>query len=232
MMLKNLPNFITLCNLFLGCIGILHFHRPEIAVYCLYGAAVCDFFDGLIARWLNAHSAVGKDLDSLADVVSFGVLPGFIMYHLIGQSINQTEQMNGLAYFAFLIPVLSAWRLARFNHDTRQTDRFIGLPTPALGMMVAGLYFLSFQYPAYPFWHNTYALIGLTILLAYLLNSPLPLIALKFKTWTWNSNEFRWLLIASAAVVILFFKTSAPVFIIPLFIVVSLAENIFKKKPL
>jgi len=231
-MLKNLPNFITLCNLFLGCVGILHFESPEIAVYCLYGAAICDFFDGMAARWLNAHSAIGKDLDSLADVVSFGVLPGFMMYSLIVQSMVESQQPNGLAYVAFLIPVLSAWRLAKFNHDTRQTYRFIGLPTPALGIMVAGLYFLSFQHPSYPLWHNSFGLIGLTILLVYLLNSPLPLIALKFKDWTWRGNEFRWLLIASSGIVILFFKTSAPVFIIPLFIVISLAENIFKKKPL
>lgn len=231
-MLKNLPNFITLCNLFLGCVGILHFDRPDIAVYCLYGAAVCDFFDGLVARWLNAHSAVGKDLDSLADVVSFGVLPGFMMYHLITNSFFQNELPKSLAYIAFLIPVLSAWRLARFNHDSRQTDRFIGLPTPALGMMVAGLYFLSFQYPSHPLWHNSFVLIGIVVLLVYLLNSPIPLIALKFKNWNWSGNEFRWLLIVSSSVLVLLFKTAAPVFIIPLFVVVSLAENLLKKKPI
>lgn len=224
-MLQNLPNIITLGNLLLGCIGILYVKSPELAVACLYGAALLDFFDGMVARLLNAQSAIGKDLDSLADVVSFGVLPGFMAYHQLNEVIGESPFL----FICFLIPVLSALRLARFNHDTRQTDRFIGLPTPANGMMIAALYYFHFSNPSAAWLQNEY-LLGLFFLAsALLLNSRIELIALKFKTFGFKGNEFRWILILLSIPLLLLLKLSAPLGIIPLFVLVSLAQNIYNR---
>jgi len=143
---NNIPNFLTLCNLALGFAAIAQcfsgsFDSMCQASYCLFAAALFDFFDGGVARLLKAQSAIGKQLDSLADAVSFGVAPGFILFQLLNYSLCKEGCMDApgryLVYFSVLVPVASALRLARFNTDPSQSVHFSGLPTPAMALVVA-----------------------------------------------------------------------------------------------
>lgn len=187
-----IPNAITLGNLLLGCIGLSFAAWGNLhgAALCIFGAAVLDFLDGFAARLLKAQSAIGKDLDSLADVVSFGVLPAFILFQLAASlpGVAYTE------YFVFIIALASALRLARFNHDTRQTDGFIGLPTPANALLLAALVLWlttagASCVPLLNKWH----LFSAAVLLSYLLLSPIPMMAFKFKSFSWQQNQERYL---------------------------------------
>ncbi|HEX7411488.1 MAG TPA: CDP-alcohol phosphatidyltransferase family protein, partial [Bacteroidales bacterium] len=150
-MKQHIPNFVTSLNLFSGCVGVAaSFSGHTTAAVILMGAAALfDFADGLMARALHVKSAIGKELDSLADVVSFGLLPGAIMYQLMLISTNlpgkEAGWMNPYPYLAFLITVFSALRLAKFNIDTRQSDSFIGLPTPANALFIASLPMILLQ---------------------------------------------------------------------------------------
>lgn len=187
-----IPNAITLGNLLLGCVGLSFaawgdFHG---AALCIFGAAVLDFLDGFAARLLKAQSAIGKDLDSLADVVSFGVLPAFILFQM-GASL---PGMAYSEYFVFIIALASALRLARFNHDTRQSEGFIGLPTPANAILLAALVLWlttagASWMPLLSKWH----LFITAALLSYLLLSPIPMMAFKFKSFGWLENQERYL---------------------------------------
>src|SRR6201992_858548 len=136
---KHVPNAITCANLFSGCIGIVLAFKGELigASYAIFLSAIFDFFDGLASRVLKSFSGIGKDLDSLADMVSFGVLPAVIMYQLFLEAHQIDKVSSWLNFAAFLIPVFSALRLAKFNVDTRQAENFIGLPTPANAILIA-----------------------------------------------------------------------------------------------
>ncbi len=138
---KHLPNAITCANLFSGCIGIVFAFQGNlvVAAYAIFLSSIFDFFDGLASRVLNSYSFIGKDLDSLADMVSFGVLPSVIMYELLLQAPQIEGISHILNFVAFLLPVFSALRLAKFNNDTRQSGSFIGLPTPANAILIASL---------------------------------------------------------------------------------------------
>src|ERR1700744_168703 len=146
---KHLPNAITCANLFSGCVGIVFaFQGNSIAAaYALFMAAIFDFFYGFASRVLQSFSRIGKDLDSLADIVSFGVLPSVILYKLFLQTPTVEGIGSYLNFIAFLVPVFSALRLAKFNVDTRQAEMFIGLPTPANGILIASLPLILVQYP-------------------------------------------------------------------------------------
>lgn len=153
-------------------------------------AAGFDFFDGFAARLLRVQSAIGKELDSLADVVSFGVLPGVILFSLT------KSDLDWLPYLTLIVPMLSAYRLAKFNLDTRQSDRFIGLPTPANALFISTLPHFAVQYPS---WGSLLLLPLSMVVIAWifsiLLVSEIPLIALKFKDYSLASNKTRYLLI-------------------------------------
>src|SRR5690606_26151264 len=166
--LKHLPNFITLCKLFCGCIGIVVVLEGHVtyAAYLIWLAALLDFLDGFVARLLHAYSPIGKELDSLADMVTFGVLPSIIMFVLL------QEKTEG-AYWhwiAFVIAACSALRLAKFNVDTRQSDSFIGLPTPANALFISALPFIIMgnSFIA-PYIDNAAVLIAITLLFSYLM---------------------------------------------------------------
>jgi len=196
MLLRNLPNFITILNLLSGCVGIyfcLVLQDLHAAAYCILLSGLFDFFDGMTARLLNAQSPIGKDLDSLADVVSFGVLPGFIAFTLLQETDSfpfASEFLKG--GISMLIPALSALRLAKFNHDTRQLSSFIGLPTPANGLFWSGMAFLwgKFRFLADFFW-NPYAVSFIVLVFAFALISPLPMFSFKFTRLGWKENELR-----------------------------------------
>jgi len=193
-MKKHIPNMITSLNLLSGIIAIMFTFRGELTVAASFMAlgAFFDFFDGMAARALNVKSEMGKQMDSLADMVSFGLVPGFIMFQLLLASPNlpiiNIASLNIAPYFAFIIPVLSAFRLAKFNIDTRQTDSFIGLPTPANALFIGSIPFIiegvfSIQISAI---NNYFFLIVMAYVLAFLLVAELPLFALKFKGFAWK----------------------------------------------
>src|SRR5271154_4600814 len=148
---KHLPNAITCANLFSGCVGIVLAFRGELvaAAYAIFLSAIFDFFDGLASRVLQSFSGIGKDLDSLADMVSFGFLPSAIMYELFLQAPQVPNVSSWLNFSAFLISVFSALRLAKFNNDTRQAESFIGLPTPANAILIASFPMILEHHPSY-----------------------------------------------------------------------------------
>jgi CDP-diacylglycerol---serine O-phosphatidyltransferase len=227
-MKKHIPNFITCLNLFSGCIGIVYAFKGEltIASYAILIAAIFDFFDGMIARLLKAYSDIGKELDSLADMVSFGVLPSVIVYQLFLQSPQVGSVSPFLNMSAFLIAVFSALRLAKFNIDERQSENFIGLPTPANAMLIASLPMILVQdnwfltaYILNPFFLFIFSL-GMSILLV----TEIPLISLKFKSLNFNDNLFRYILVFSAIVLVLIFKFAAVPLIVFIYILLSLIQ--------
>ncbi|MCS7005785.1 MAG: CDP-diacylglycerol--serine O-phosphatidyltransferase [Cytophagales bacterium] len=223
-MKKNIPNLITCVNLISGCVGIYFAHNNKLieAFYAILVAATFDFLDGLIARALHTHSEMGKQLDSLSDVISFGVLPGAIMQQLLSIS-GAKELFEELAFVAYLIPVFSAWRLAKFNLDTRQTDMFIGLPTPANALLIASLY-PSVQNN---YWISSYlmqlpVLLSITIGTSLLLVSEIPMLALKFKNIEWKENQYKFIFLSLAAIMILFLGPFGIIFSISAYILLSI----------
>ncbi len=226
-MLKQLPNLLTSGNLFCGCLGIIQCFSGSLttASLLIVVAAIFDFFDGFVARAVKANSAMGKELDSLADCVSFGALPAFILYQLMLKTENLATAGNFWIYTALLIAVFSALRLAKFNIDTRQTDSFIGVPTPADALLIGSFPYLIEQKTFYePFLTNIYVLVGVALLMSYLMMAELPLIALKFKNFTWAANQYTYLLLVGSVILLAVLQVAA----IPLILVYYVALSVVK----
>ena len=224
---KHIPNFITCANLFSGCVGIVFAFQGELifAAYALFLAAIFDFFDGFASRVLKSFSGIGKDLDSLADMVSFGVLPSVILYQLFLQAPQIDKVSTYLNFSAFLIPVFSALRLAKFNTDTRQAEIFIGLPTPANAILIASFPLILQQYPSLSrFILNPYGLTIFIVVMCALLVMEMPLMSLKFKNRDFNRNIYRYLLLLFSAILILFFKFVAVPVVIFFYITLSIIQ--------
>ena len=224
MIFKHFPNFLTLCNLLCGCVGIVAVAQGQLRLggYLIWAAAAFDFADGLAARALKSYSSIGGDLDSLADMVSFGVLPGFIMFQLIGQTTP--PEWSWLAYAGFSIAVFSALRLAIFNVDTRQKDQFIGLPVPASALLISSLplgtapFFQTLiSYPA--------VLMAVVALNSYLMVAPVPLLAFKFSSTTWRGNEVKFSFIALSLLLFLLLRVVAIPIIIIAYVLLSIVIN-------
>ena len=224
-LLRHLPNALTCAHLTCGCAGIVATFAGDLprAAWFIALAALFDFADGLAARLLRAHSSLGQQLDSLADCVSFGALPAFIAFHYLRLVLPPGHPA---AYLAFSIAVFSALRLAKFNVDTRQTDAFIGLPTPANALLWAALPLILRDYPAVaPYLLTPWFLAGLTGLMSFLLVAELPLFALKFKHWRWPGNQTRYsFLILSVGLFAALRFASVP-FILLLYIGLSLTRK-------
>ncbi len=246
---KNIPNFITCGNLLCGCLAIVNAFNGDLvmASYLVGIAAVLDFLDGFVARLLHVHSEIGKQLDSLADVVTFGVVPSVVMFKMLNNNIlvdleNHVEISIPLywSYIAFLIAIFSAIRLAKFNVDTRQTDSFIGLPTPANAILICSLPLIinSFDPATSTFTlfmllviiNNPLFLIGLTIIMSYLLVAEIPLFALKFKNFGWPDNKLRYSFLITSAILLILFQFIAIPFIIFLYVVFSVVKNRSQKR--
>lgn len=233
MIRRNIPNALTCLNLLCGCIGVVEaFHNNLILSCLLIGVAlIFDFLDGFFARLLKVTSPIGRDLDSLADMVTFGLLPSIIMYQLLMQSI---PDLFGIwkAYAAFIIAIFSAIRLAKFNNDPRQSDSFIGVPTPANAMLIASLPLIVHTESA--FWKdiiiNTTNLLILSAVMSYALIMELPLIALKFKSFGWKGNESRFILIGVTVLLLVTLKFLAVPAILIVYVLLSLADNLRKKR--
>jgi CDP-diacylglycerol--serine O-phosphatidyltransferase len=220
----HLPNLLTCGNLVCGCIGILMvpYFPIEVAAYFVWAACLFDFFDGFAARLLMVSSPIGKELDSLADMVSFGVLPTLVMYSLL----NSTRPAFPISYVALLLVLFSALRLAKFNVDETQKDSFTGLPTPANALFITALVFLPA--PLHEAIHNTWTLVLITVVFSFLLIAPLELFALKFKNFAWPDNSVRFIFIALSTALILLLRAGSVPLIILLYITVSLVNRALK----
>ena len=228
MVFRHFPNFLTLCNLLCGCVGLVAAAEGNLAqaAYLIWAAAAFDFADGLAARALKAYSSIGGDLDSLADMVSFGVLPSFIVFRLI--RATETE-LIALAYAGFLIAVFSALRLAIFNVDTRQKDQFIGLPVPASALLISSLPLGTL--PIFQALVNEpVVLVLIAVVDAYLMVAPLPLLAFKFKSKAWKGNEVKYIFIAASLLLFFVLKTVAIPIIIIAYIFLSVVVHYNDKK--
>ncbi len=206
--MRHLPNFITLLNLFLGCIAIVCAMNGNLNAvpYLVAGAALADFADGFTARLLHVSSPMGLQLDSLADMVTFGVVPGVTMYRLLQQAHGgSAEATLGQTLPAFIITVFSALRLAKFNIDERQIDGFIGLPTPANTLFVVSLIWVA---AGTTIWstclHQPMVLYGITLLFSYLLVAELPMLSNKIKHWGIKGNETRLIFLAGVIALLAF----------------------------
>lgn len=247
---KYIPNFVTLLNLLSGSIAVVFaVHNNFIAASTFVFLGIFfDFFDGLLARKLNVQSPLGVQLDSLADMVTSGLVPGIIMYKLIALATNtpeleiQKEWHSGfhfsnlniapLALVGLFITLASAYRLAKFNIDEDQQTYFKGLPTPANTLLILSLpLIIEFQNNTFisSLILNHWFLIAMTILSCYLLNSNIKLFALKFKDYSVANNSFRYLLIIGTVVLLLLFHFIAIPLIILLYIILSIIDNLTTK---
>ena len=247
--MKQIPNIFTLLNLFFGCIAIVFALQNSIEITAdgqfvrlteeLYYAslfigiaAVIDFLDGFVARALNASSEMGKQLDSLADVVSFGVAPCIILYQFLRMSfIRENEGVETSMLWlmpAFVFACAGAYRLARFNLDTEQSFGFKGVPIPAAGLVVASLPLIYWNIQTemvYTILMNKWFLYGLIILLSFLMVSKLPLMALKFKDFSIKSNLPKFILVGIAVVTALLLKWLAIPIVFIAYIILSLLHK-------
>lgn len=245
--MKQIPNLFTLLNLVFGCIAIIFIFKNDgllftnapsqfsmgliIAGIFIFMAAVVDFLDGFVARLFNASSAMGAQLDSLADAVTFGVAPGMIMYRLLQIALAKTGmQVDNIWYLlpAILIPCAGVWRLARFNIDKQQTYYFRGVPIPAAGLVLASLPFIinsDSNSWIVPYLLHPYVLYTIILLVAVLMVSRLPLISLKFKNFSVKNNLEKLILLLVAILSVCFLKWLAVPII---FVVYVLLSFIFK----
>lgn len=230
-----IPNTITLMNALSGCLSIVFAFTGNLTLAGLFIliAAVFDFFDGMAARLLHVSSAIGRELDSLADDISFGVAPSAIAFILVSQRLNPDGTniadlplgTMSLCLLPFVMAAFSALRLAKFNLDERQTDKFIGVPTPANAMLWASLPFIA-KYNADGFFAQyvitAEVMLPLCVVMSLLLVCELPLISLKFKTWDFGSNKARYIFIAICAVLIATMQVAAIPAILAVYVIVSL----------
>ncbi|MGI9544340.1 MAG: CDP-diacylglycerol--serine O-phosphatidyltransferase [Cyclobacteriaceae bacterium] len=226
-MIKQLPNLLTLGNLFCGCLGLVQAfdqHLTE-AAYFIWAAALLDFLDGFVARLVGNASPLGKQLDSLADVVSFGVLPAVLLFLLL----QERTESSWLPYVAFSIALFSALRLARFNIDTTQSDAFRGLSVPANALFISSLPFILGPNPGWltSIVDSWEVLIGISIVFSLLLVSPIRLFALKFKDYSWGSNRVKYVFLAISVILLAWLGFNGIPLVVLLYIISSIFENQF-----
>lgn len=224
-MKRHLPNFLTCCNLLCGCLGIVFLleERNVPAAYFVWAACIFDFFDGFAARMLKVSSPIGKELDSLADVVSFGVLPAMVMYKMLGAASSSEV----IPYIGFMIAMFSALRLAIFNIDETQSDTFKGLNTPANTLFITSLPLLHHRVGEWLYLTPT--LLGITVVFSFLLVSRIEIFALKFKNFSWADNKIRFTFLLLSVLLLITLQIIAVPLIILLYIGLSLADKAFSR---
>lgn len=237
---KHIPNTITCLNLISGGVACTFalkglFFYASLAIYI---AAIFDFFDGMAARLLHVSSPIGKELDSLADDISFGLAPGMILYAWTAKVTN-AGICDPLPYLCFVLSAFAALRLAKFNLDERQTTSFIGLPTPAVSMLsssivalfdtehIIGTYETDWLRTAF---ENPYVVLGFVAVFSWLMVCELPMFSLKFKHLHWKGNEPKYILVGGSALLLVFLQLAAIPAIITLYIIMSVALYLTSKK--
>jgi len=245
MSIKNyIPNTITLLNLFAGLLALIHAfngnYNEAFSLVCL--GIFFDFWDGFFARIWKVQSPIGLQLDSLADMVTSGVVPGLVMYKMLADiqenqsQYNLTEDtyyMGVVPYLGFLITLASCYRLAKFNVDTRQTDSFIGLPTPANALLIMSIPMIQFHSEfewLVDFLSNPFVLVGVTVLSSYLLNAEIPLFSLKVKNFSWEKYKMQVVFLILSLILIVLLEFIAIPIIILLYVVLSIVNNTILKK--
>jgi CDP-diacylglycerol--serine O-phosphatidyltransferase len=237
---KHIPNFITLLNLFCGCIALVFVTNDnlEIAFYFVCLGIFLDFFDGFFARLFKVAGPLGVQLDSLADMVTSGVVPGFVMFGMILNSWNNASFVSDelhliFAACGFIITLGACYRLANFNIDTRQTDSFIGLPTPANTLFIMSLPLIertckfSFIFDAI---NNQWILLAITLFSAYIMNAEIPLFSLKIKDFTFKKNALQIVFLSLCVLLLVFFQYLAIPLVIITYVLLSVINNKFLKK--
>lgn len=226
---QHIPNALTCGNLVSGCFSILFvcMGMPVKAALMIFVAGLFDFLDGFTARLLHAHSPIGADLDSLSDVVSFGVAPGFIMYWLMEGAADlivvRLLSINVLPCMGFLLPVFAAIRLAKFNIDDTQTTVFRGLPAPGMAIFIASISLALSQ--AGHLTNGTlgyWACLGITLIFSFMMVSKLRFFSFKMKSAKWKGNQIRWIFLIVALVGLIVFKFVALPFVMIVYILLSI----------
>jgi len=248
-MKKHIPNIITTINLICGCLAITTAFDGNLYVssYLIIVASACDFLDGMAARLLKVSNALGEQLDSLSDMISFGVAPGIILYQFTRHlnSVNEVQLLTDhpwLFYIAFLIPVFSSFRLAKFNIDTSQTDGFIGLATPANANFFIFIVIMYF-YPdlpqiiptknlIIPIISNPLIMLGLGVIFSFLLVANIPMFSLKVKSLRWTGNELRFTFLGLFILLLILVNIVAFSAIVLIYIIWSIIVNLVSKKQL
>ncbi|PQJ81625.1 CDP-alcohol phosphatidyltransferase family protein [Polaribacter glomeratus] len=235
---KQIPNYITLGNLFAGTVAAIFAVEGNFktaAIFVLIGI-ILDFFDGFIARLLGVSGELGKQLDSLADMVTSGVVPGIIMFKLIQSNLNvgsnlelKTAQILDVPLIGLILTLAACYRLASFNLDTRQSDSFIGLPTPAMCLFVVSLPLIR-MHSGIEFVNdlisNNYFLIAVTWILSFLMNAEMHLFSLKFKEYSFKNNYIKYIFLIASVLLIFTLNFLA----VPLIIILYIILSVFKKK--
>tara|TARA_B100000963_G_scaffold244595_1_gene214194 strand:+ start:6007 stop:6738 length:732 start_codon:yes stop_codon:yes gene_type:complete len=239
---KHIPNLITLANLAFGILAILFAFGGNLtlASTCILLGAFLDFFDGFFARLLKSNGEMGKQLDSLADLITFGLAPSIIVFQLLffletESYFTATNNLSNYSthytpYIAFLIPLFSAYRLAKFNIDNKQSNSFIGLPTPANALFFISIPFIA-EYKegfVYDLIYRKEVIIINVFIFSLLMISNLSMIALKFKSYNWSENKFRYLLITISIILLSILCLESVPIILILYIVMSIIKNQFK----
>lgn len=234
---RQIPNFITLLNLLAGSIACVFAVQGDLSMATLFVAIgiFFDFFDGLAARALNVKSELGLQLDSLADMVTSGLVPGLVMCQLLSRSIHSSSELDFLSvetswmvFIGLIITLGSAYRLAKFNIDERQTDSFIGLPTPANALLILSLGLILEYHPESfmaPWIESPYVLIFTSVLSVLLLNAELKLFALKFKNLNLKENGYRFFMIVFAIVALIWLQFVAIPIIILVYLLLSIVAS-------
>jgi CDP-diacylglycerol--serine O-phosphatidyltransferase len=224
-LLRHLPNALTCGNLICGSIGIISVTRGHAtasdAIAFVVAACIFDFLDGFVARALHVTSPIGKELDSLADMVSFGVFPAIVTYVVLASRIDTP---HAFGFVPLLLIVFSAIRLAAFNIDERQSDSFIGLPTPAGALFMTGLWLLPEPFATWV--SRPGVLVGITITVSFMLVAPMELFALKFKNFSWADNKIRFTFTLVAVLLLAGWQGGAIPIIILFYIAVSLVSRV------
>ncbi|MCO5232483.1 MAG: CDP-alcohol phosphatidyltransferase family protein [Chitinophagales bacterium] len=243
-MIQHIPNMLTLLNLFSGSVGVYACATAnwKLVPICIIISLTADFFDGLSARILKVKSALGAQIDSLADMVSFGLLPGMMFVQLIGMSSMRgggSYEVSFISYLGFIFTLFAALRLAKFNIDTRQSDSFLGLATPAATIFVLGLYLFYFaqNFDVLPsiisrLIFQTLTLFVIIGVLSFLMISEIPMFALKKNIFKWKGNEVVILFLIASIVILFSMEELGLSVVIILYIIFSVIDNMIQKAKL
>jgi CDP-diacylglycerol--serine O-phosphatidyltransferase len=239
---KHIPNLITLINLFCGCIALVFVSQANcwedsfyflMAFYMVCLGIFFDFFDGFFARLFKVSSPLGLQLDSLADMVTSGVVPGYVMYSMFEKSGHQLGNQAIIPFLGFIVTLGACYRLANFNIDTRQTDSFIGLPTPANALFILSLPLVvefSNSLIMLEILTNQWVLLLITLCSAYIMNAEIPLFALKVKKFNLKDNALQIVFLLVSLVLVVLLQYIAIPLIIIFYVLLSVVNNMFLKK--